>query len=160
MAYNIYRADGTSVIVPDNTIDPQFYNSSANGAGKGQGTQLVGRNAIDYGAPTAQNFLQLTENFASNGVLPTDTTSSVGQLWFNKSTSALYVRSVAGTTGGINNWQKLLTLPPGETGRSPVVNPVGPSYDGDIRTGGTSLAATIEIYANGAWRKVFPAVYS
>jgi len=143
MAYNIYRSDGTAVVVPDNTIDPQFYNPAANGPGKGQGTQLVGRNAIDYGAPVAQNFLQLTENFASNGIIPSDGTSLVGQLWFNKNTSSLYVK-VTTAAVGINNWRKVS-----------VTNPVAPG-DGDIQV----VGSVISIWADGAWRQIFPAVYS
>jgi hypothetical protein len=65
MSYTIYHADGTSVTVPDNAVDTTFYNANAHSAGVGIGTQLVGRNAINYGAPVAQNFLQMTENFAS-----------------------------------------------------------------------------------------------
>lgn len=148
MAYNIYRADGTAIVVPDNSIDSQFYNASANGSGKGQGTQLVGRNAIDYGAPTAQNFLQLTENFASNNIVPSDTTSSIGQLWFNKSTSSLFVKVTASAVG-INNWSRLVAL-----------NPAGTAANGDINISGTGASLTISIYADGAWRQLFPAVYS
>ena len=68
MSYTIYHADGTAVTVPDNAIDTEFYNATPAGRlpGQGIGTQLVGRNAINYGAAVAQNFLQQTENFASN----------------------------------------------------------------------------------------------
>jgi hypothetical protein len=143
MAYTIYRSDGVAVTVPDNTIDSQFYNPTANGVGKGLGIQLNGRNAIDYGAPTAQTWLQMTENFASNGVIPTDGTSLVGQLWFNKSTSSLYVK-VTTAAVGINNWRKI-----------PVTNPITP-VDGDIQV----VGSVISIWANGAWQQVFPAIYS
>jgi len=107
MAYTIYRSDGVAVTVPDNAIDSQFYNPTANGVGKGLGIQLNGRNAIDYGAPTAQTWLQMTENFASNGIFPSDATSLVGQLWFNKSTSTLYVK-VTTVNVGIANWSPLV----------------------------------------------------
>jgi len=147
MAYTIYRSDGVAVTVPDNAIDSQFYNPTANGVGKGLGIQLNGRNAIDYGAPTAQTWLQMTENFASNGILPTDGTSLVGQLWFNKSTSSLYVK-VTTAAVGILNWRKI-----------PVTNPVAPS-DGDIQVSGTGPTFKIEIYGDGGWNQVFPAIYS
>jgi len=144
MAYNIYRADGTPVTVPDNTIDSQFYDASANGPGKGIGTLLVGRNAIDYGAPVAQTLLQLTENFAGT-VTPSDAKSSIGQLWFNKTTSSIFVK-VTDTESGLANWRKISTIAlPGDTGS-----------DGDIKVDG----GIISIWANGAWRQVFPAVYS
>lgn len=110
MAYTIYKADGTAVTVPDNAIDVEFYSPNANGAGKGIGTQLVGRNAIDYGQPVAQTFLQLTENFCGT-VLPSDTTSLQGQMWFNKTSSTtgnLYVRTTNTTSGGLANWSKVL----------------------------------------------------
>ena len=155
MAYNIYKSDGTPVVVPDNTIDQEFYNPTANGPGKGIGTQLIGRNAIDYGAPIAQNFIQLTENFCGT-VLPSDTTAMQGQLWFNKTSSSngdLYVRITNNTSGGIANWKKVIT----EGGGSyPVVNPSGTPKDGDIKI----VGSVISIYADGAWRQVFPAIYS
>lgn len=109
MAYNIYKADGTPISVPDNIIDSQFYSPSSNGPGKGIGTQLIGRNAIDYGAPVAQNFLQLTENFCGS-IFPSDSTALQGQLWFNKSSSVageLYVRVTNSVTGGIVNWRRV-----------------------------------------------------
>lgn len=143
MAYTIYKADGTLVSVPDNAIDQTFNNPTANGAGRGQGIQLNGRNAIDYGAPTAQTLLQMAENFASNGVVPSDATSLVGQLWYNKTTSSLYVKV---STVGIllANWRKIS-----------VTNPIAPS-DGDVQV----VGSVISIYANGGYRQVFPAVYS
>lgn len=143
MAYNIYKADGTLVTVPDNAIDQTFYNPTANGAGKGIGVQLNGRNAIDYGAPTAQTLLQMTENFASNNVLPTDGTSLVGQLWFNKTDSTLFLK-VTTANVGIANWRKVA-----------VIDPVVPS-NGDIQV----VGSVISIFADGVWNQVFPAVYS
>jgi len=111
MPYTIYKSDGTAVTVPDNSIDVAFYNPTGGSTGNGLGTQLVGRNAINYGAPIAQNFLQMTENFASN-VVPSDTTSLQGQLWFEKTsntTGNLYVRMTNNNSGGILNWSQLLT---------------------------------------------------
>jgi hypothetical protein len=158
MAYAIYKSDGTLVTVPDNAIDSTFYNPTANGAGKGLGTQLVGRNAIDYGAPVAQTFLQLTENFCGT-VLPSDSTALQGQLWFNKTSGTdgvLYVRNSAATSGGLANWKQVVTIPSG-SGRVAVVNPAsGTEQDGDIRV----VGAVISMLAAGAWRQIFPAVYS
>lgn len=171
MAYNIFKSNGSPVSVPDNVIDNQFYNPNFNGVGRGIGTQLVGRNAIDYGAPIAQNFLQLTENFA-NELPPSDATSMIGQIWFNTGTSDLYVKaSINGA--GIENWKKIVTIGLDDNtnidgdlvvsgtvysrgGRTPVVNPTGIPLDGDIRIEGE----TIYIYASGNWRQVFPAIYS
>ena len=217
MAYTIYHADGTPVNVPDNAIDNEFYNSNANGVGKGIGTQLVGRNAINYGTPVAQNFLQLTENFAGTNI-PQDAYALQGQLWFEKdsahptTTGKLHVRVTNLTTGGSANWNKLVAedtsgnvtithdvtavtflgnltgdvtgnvtgnLTGNVTGGNisgngsgltdipvsaivglknwAVVNPtVGSEKTGDINVNG----AVISIYAAGAWKQVFPAVYS
>jgi hypothetical protein len=104
MAYTIYKADGTAVVVPENTIDNQFYSPNANGTGKGIGSQLVGRNAIDYGAAIAQNFLQLVENFCSD-TAPPATVALQGQTWYSKSAGALNVN--ISNTPGVTNWKAL-----------------------------------------------------
>lgn len=143
MAYTIYKSDGTGVTVPDNTIDVQYYSPNVNGAGKGVGTQLIGRNAIDYGTPVAQNFLQLTENFCGT-IAPPNATALQGQLWFDKTNGLLKVNVSATSTA---QWAALATVaaPGASTG-----------YDGQVRVTGS----VISIWANGAWRQVFPAVYS
>ena len=89
----------------------------------------------------------MTENFASLGVLPTDTTSLVGQLWYNKLTGSLFIK-VTDTSLGLNNWRRIS-----------IINPTTPN-DGDIRTTGTGPTFKIEIYGDGGWNQVFPAVYS
>jgi PKD repeat protein len=113
MSYTIYKADGTPVTVVDNAVDTTYYNTNAHGAGIGIGTQLVGRNTINYGAPIAQNFLQMTENFASSALYrPTDAYALQGQLWFDKTsptTGTLCVRTSSATTGGDINWAKVVT---------------------------------------------------
>lgn len=143
MAYSIYKADGTLVTVPDNAIDQQFYSPNVNGPGKGVGVQLNGRNAIDYGAPTAQSFLQLTENFCGN-IAPPDASALQGQLWFDKVNESLKVNISSTSTA---NWVAISTVadPSAITG-----------YDGQVRVNGS----VISIWADGAWRQVFPAVYS
>lgn len=118
MPYDIYKSDGTMVTVNDNTIDTTYYNSNANGTGKGVGSQLVGRNAIDYGKPIAQNFLQITENFCGP-TMPTNATALQGQLWFKKTSASvgtLYVKTnttVTGSTPETNGWSQVLTSAPG-----------------------------------------------
>lgn len=112
MAYTIYHADGTPVPVPNAIIDSIYYNATGGTLATGLGIQLIGDRAVDYGGPIAQNFLQMTENFAS-GIVPADATSLQGQLWFNKLSSAsgdLYVRKQDNTSGGITNWEKLATV--------------------------------------------------
>lgn len=106
MAYTVYKADGATVVVPDNAVSNQFYNANANGIGKGIGIQLVGRNTIDYGPAVAQTFLQLASNFAGSS-MPTDATALQGQLWFDTANETLYVRTNNSTTGGILNWKQI-----------------------------------------------------
>jgi hypothetical protein len=182
MAYTIFKADGTPVVIADNAIDTAFYNSTGGSGGVGQGVQLVGRNTINYGAATAQNFLQLTENFASSlATFPSDTTALQGQLWFNKlstTTGDLYVRIAEGTGLGVGlaNWQKLVTVSasgnatvPGNlvvtgtitsnTHTVPVTYssvPVSGAIDGDQLV----IGSVISIYAGGAWKQIFPAIFS
>jgi hypothetical protein len=166
MSYTIYKANGTPVVVPDNAIDTTFYNANAHSPGVGVGTQLVGRNAINYGAPTAQNFLQMTENFASTlAFRPTDAYALQGQLWFNATsttTGDLHVRISSATAGGDVNWNKLITADssgniPNRGGTTPSINPTaGLEEDGDMQV----IGSVISIWANGAWRQTFPAVYS
>jgi hypothetical protein len=124
MPYNIYQSNGQLITVPDNAIDTQFYNPTGGGGiggvppGQGQGIQLVGRNALNYGSATAQNFVQLTENFCSGfGFQPSDATVLQGQIWFEKdsnTTGNLWVRtSVNGASTGLSfpgpTWTQIVT---------------------------------------------------
>lgn len=153
MAYTIHKSDGTLISVPDNAIDTAFYNpvgGSSGGAapGLGVGPLLVGRNTIDYGTAIAQNFLQITENFSSvTGTFPSDTTALQGQLWFDKTLGALYVRVTGATTGGITNWRKLATV-------ADAGDVTG--TDGQIKV----VGSVVYIWAAGAWKQIFPAIYS
>jgi hypothetical protein len=148
MAYSIRKSDGTLVTVADNAIDTDFYNPTGGSTGLGMGIQLIGRNAIDYGAAVAQTFLQSTENFSSStGSQPIGAKALQGQLWYDKSLSTLYVRVTPGVPAAdslATNWRKITVL-----------NPVTPG-DGDIQV----IGAVISIWANGAWQQVFPAIYS
>jgi hypothetical protein len=113
MPYTIHKSDGTAVVVPDNTIDVAYYNATGGDGATGLGTQLIGRNAINYGAPVAQNFLQLTENFASGTAFyPSNATALQGQLWFNKvspTTGKLFVRITGNTSGAFStNWKEIV----------------------------------------------------
>lgn len=158
MSYTIYHADGTPITVPDNAIDTVYYNANVHGPGVGVGTQLVGRNAINYGAPIAQNFLQMTENFASSALyMPGDAFALQGQLWFETTSASdgvLHVRISNSGTGGAANWEAVVTAAPStgiisnRGGDVPVVNPASLSVqDGDIQV----IGSAISIYANSAW---------
>ena len=148
MAYSIRKSDGTLVTVADNAIDTDFYNPTGGSTGLGMGLQLIGRNAIDYGAAVAQSMLQMVENYSSaTGTQPIGAKALQGQLWYDKTLSTLYVRVTPGVPAAdslATNWRKI-----------PVLNPVTPG-DGDIQV----IGAVISIWANGAWQQVFPAVYS
>lgn len=158
MTYSLYTPTGSAfatvpLSVPDNAIDPALYDSANK-----LGVQLVGRNAIDYGTAVAQNTIQMVSNFAGT-ILPGDSIALQGQLWFNAtSTTAgvLYVRNTTNTSGGIANWQKVVTTNSAETGTTPVVNPSGTPKNGDM----TVVGSVISIYANGAYHQIFPAIYS
>ncbi len=113
MPYTIHKSDGTAVIIPDNIVDVAYYNATGGDGATGLGTQLVGRNAINYGAPWAQNFLQLTENFASGtSFYPSNATALQGQIWFNKvspTTGKLFVRITGNTSGSFSaNWVEIV----------------------------------------------------
>jgi len=164
MAYTIHKSDGTTVLVPDNAIDQDYYNPTGGSSGGvtpglGSGTQLIGRNTIDYGAAIAQNFLQITENFASaDSTQPVGAYALEGQLWYNKDESNLYVRITPGTLGAdsMANWQKLVMISGAQTGTIPVTNPsTGTEKDGDTQISGS----IISLWADGAWRQIYPAIY-
>lgn len=113
MPYTIHKSDGTAVTVPDNTIDVAYYNATGGDGAAGLGTQIVGRNAINYGAPVAQNFLQLTENFCSGtAYYPSNATALQGQIWFNKvspTSGKLFVRTSGNASGSFSaNWTEII----------------------------------------------------
>jgi hypothetical protein len=163
MAYLIYKSNGSAISVPDNLINTAYYNATGGGgygpgnvpqAGHGLGTQLVGRNRIDYGAAIAQNLVQLQENFSS-ATTPSDVTSLQGQMWFkqNSTTSGdLFVRTTANTSGGILNWQRIITE-----------NNAGDSDVGTVTTGvwqgtpiGILYGGTGQTTATGAINALLP----
>lgn len=161
MTYQVFKpigSNGTNPIpVPDNAINFALYDLPNK-----LGVQLIGRNAIDYGTASAQNVVQMVSNF-SGTILPGDSIALQGQLWFNATSSTdgeLYVRHTANTSGTTVNWRKVVTVPYAETGSFPVVNPVATPSVGDIRVTGTGPTFKIEIYGDGAWKQVFPAIYS
>ena len=105
MTYYIHKSTGEPVEIPDNIISDEFYNPNANGAGKGVGIRLLGRNVIDYGAAVAQNFLQLASNFADD-TAPKSSTAQQGQLWYDTANKEMMVN-----VGSYNNmpatWESL-----------------------------------------------------
>ena len=113
MPYQIYQSDGTPITIADGAVDTQFYNATGGGgvggSGHGQGIQLIGQNTVGYGAPIAQTFLQLTENFCSSSQ---PYPALQGQLWFNQinsTTGNLYVRVTNTASSLISNWNQVIT---------------------------------------------------
>lgn len=150
MAYTIHKSDGTVVTIADNAIDTDYYDSAGGTLSLGQGIQLVGRNAIDYGSAIAQNFLQTTENFASStGTQPVGDVVLEGQLWYDNTLKTLYVRITPPVhlADNMANWAQIGTI-----ADSGAVT----GTDGQIKVNG----GVISIWANGAWQQVFPAIYS
>lgn len=163
MAYYIYKSDGTQIPIVDSVVFQGFNDTTAPHV-YGVGIQIVGRNVADYVAPLAQSVLQITENF-SNATPPADAKALQGQLWFEKTSSTtgnLFVRISSANTGGDVNWRQLVTqssagVIDNRGGTIPAVNPTsGLEEDGDMRI----VGSVISVWANGAWRQIFPAVYS
>ena len=99
MAYEINKSDGSTLTINDGQINVQT------------SLQLIGRNRADYGAPIAQNFLRLLDNFA-NEVSPDQAPTGsggdplIGQLWYKPSIKQLSVYTGSGSTG----WQGLVLV--------------------------------------------------
>lgn len=116
MSLNIYKSDGTTVVLSDGVVDQSFNDAAANG-GKGIGIQLIGNNSPQYVSQIAQTFLQLTENF-NHALVPDDTTALQGQLWFQQLSPIsgnLFVRSTNLSSGGMANWSQISAGPSGVT---------------------------------------------
>ena len=162
MTYNITKANGTSVSVPNNEIDEKTCYDIAGGDAvppTGLGVKLVGKNAVGFGQAFAQNFLQLVENFSSNKT-PSDTSTLQGQLWFKRTDDTngnLYVRkSNSGTTGGIDNWKKLLTsdeLPSYNPPANPITSILGVSGSFVLNALSPNMKVTFANAATNGWNE-------
>jgi len=77
MAYNVYLTDGNgAAVVNDGTLNNDY------------SVTLIGKGVADYGSVLAQNSVHQLENFASYAP---PTNPLIGQLWYNKSDTILYV---------------------------------------------------------------------
>lgn len=77
MAYNVYLTDGNgAAVVNDGTLNNDY------------SVTLIGKGVADYGSVLAQNSIHQLENFASY-VPPVNPV--IGQLWYNKTDTILYV---------------------------------------------------------------------
>jgi len=96
---------------------------------------LYGQGTLRYGEKVDEDLVALLENFANTTapLLPTS-----GQLWFDTAHNTLKVYA------NDLQWNAF-----------PFVEPTVPK-SGDIHVSG----AIVFMYANGAWRQIFPAVYS
>lgn len=95
MAYTIVKTDGT---VLTTIVDGTINTTSTSLA-------LSGRNYSGWGQPFDTNFVKLTENFASN-VPPSNPLR--GQLWYNTTSSALFVCPTDGLANA-NAWLAVAT---------------------------------------------------
>lgn len=127
MAYEINKSDGTTITINDGQIN----NVDSN-------MQLIGRNRADYGAPIAQNFVRLIENFAAESSPDANPNVSgdplAGQLWYKPSTNTLSVYD--GTT-----WQSILTAGGGGGGTVTVDTLAATTVNADsVGTSGDRIA--------------------
>lgn len=77
MAYNVYLTDGNgAAVVNDGTLNNNY------------SVTLIGKGVADYGSVLAQNSIHQLENFASYAP---PANPLIGQLWYNKSDTILYV---------------------------------------------------------------------
>jgi len=93
MAYQILRTNGSTLT----TIQDGTINTTSTSL------QLPGRNKAGYGQALNQNFVRLTENFASDAPPPN---ALKGQLWYDTSGAELYVCPADGLTSK-SSWSKL-----------------------------------------------------
>lgn len=129
MAYNFTKSDGTAVTVNDGSIDTSQFSVG-----------LVGKNTSGYGSIVAQNFVRMVENFASNGVAPSNPTR--GQLWYDYAAGVLKVYngisydSISISSGGTTSI----------TGDLEVSGDIVPDAN-NTRTVGTAVLKYANIYA-------------
>lgn len=108
---------------------------------------LTGKGSANWGEPLQENLLHVLENFCSTSS-PANPTE--GQLWYDATGSNKALKIYNGT-----QWITIASQLQLSTISTPVINPTTPK-DGDIQI----VGSVISIYANGAYRQVFPAQYS
>ena len=113
MAYTLYNADGTTLLIlPDGIVDQSSTSLS-----------LVGKNTSNFGAEQNQNFVLLLENF-SNVFQPANPKG--GQLWFDKKAGVMRTAFYDGT-----NWRPTAVMLYSNT-----------TTDTSINLGGANFAAS------------------
>ena len=110
MAYTLYNADGTTlVILPDGVVDQSATSLS-----------LVGKNTSNFGAEQNQNFILLLENFA-NVFQPAN--PKAGQLWFDKKAGVMRPAFYDGT-----NWRPTAVMLYSNTTTDTSINMSGANF--------------------------------
>lgn len=139
MAYTINKQDGTPLSISAGLVTPTT----------DYVIQFIGKNSADYGPALNQNFLRITENFASE-TQPNPTNILTGQLWYDKANLSLKVYD--GTR--FNSIAKLTT--------SNVVAASATVKEGDLWFDKTTDPANkaLKIYNGNAWVKVGESTFS
>lgn len=139
MAYTINKQDGTPLSISAGLVTPTT----------DYVVQFIGKNSADYGPALNQNFLRITENFASD-TQPNPTNILTGQLWYDKANLSLKVYD--GTR--FNSLAKLTT--------SNVVAASATVKEGDLWFDKTTDPANkaLKIYNGNAWVKVGESTFS
>jgi hypothetical protein len=139
MAYTINKQDGTPLSISAGLVTPTT----------DYVVQFIGKNSADYGPALNQNFLRITENFASD-TQPNPTNLLTGQLWYDKTNLSLKVYD--GTR--FNSLAKLTT--------SNVVAASATVKEGDLWFDKTTdpVNKALKIYNGNAWVKVGESTFS
>ena len=126
MAYTIVKSNGTTLTtIADGTI-----NTTSTSLG------LPGRNYPGYGQPVDENFVWLTENFASPNPPSNPLT---GQLWYNTNNQTMYICPADGTSNALA-WLSLSATSSGGTTTFGAVSVTGNLAAGNLSAVGNLSA--------------------
>ena len=126
MAYRIVKSNGTTLTtIADGTI-----NTTSTSLG------LPGRNYPGYGQPVDENFVWLTENFASPNPPSNPLT---GQLWYNTNNQTMYICPADGTSNALA-WLSLSATSSGGTTTFGAVSVTGNLAAGNLSAVGNLSA--------------------
>ena len=149
--FEVGGEDATDLMHTSNSGNPYFVFKGASGVGKAAGAALTWTNIIyaDLAGTFQYNGSTVLTTLNTNGAVSTILSSNLTASRVLTSDSSGKVAASTVTTSELGNLS-------GTTGVTPSVNPTTP------RTGDIQVLAgpIINIYASGAWKQIFPAVYS